>query len=192
MPNRGTTGRCRHAPRPRSDPQRGLDRQRGRRTDRATTSTRKGKPVNVQQAKTCLRLLTGYWPHPELTEDEVRVWMRQLAQCEDHRLAATVIDTMAESAQFRPNAGQFMSIYRARVPRCAERRPSSALESSSYDREPDDRRMAGTSQGADIKHERADHQVASRSWEGCNDKHPRNGRARARPQPRHPRAPRGT
>jgi hypothetical protein len=83
--------------------------------------------VNVQQAKACLRLLTGYWPHPELTEDEVRVWMRQLAQCEDHRLAATVIDVMAESAQFRPNAGQFMSIYRARVPRCAERRPSSAL-----------------------------------------------------------------
>ena len=74
--------------------------------------------MNVQQAKTCLRLLTGYWPHPELTEDEVRVWMRQLAQCEDHRLAATVIDAMAESAQFRPNAGQFMSIYKARLPRC--------------------------------------------------------------------------
>jgi hypothetical protein len=76
--------------------------------------------VNVQQAKTCLRLLSGYWPHPELTEDEVRVWMRQLAGCEDHRLAATVIDTMAESAQFRPNAGQFASIYRARTPRCRE------------------------------------------------------------------------
>lgn len=84
--------------------------------------------MNVQQAKTCLRLLTGYWPHPELTEDEVRVWMRQLAQCEDHYLAATVIDVMAKSAQFRPNAGQFMSIYRARVPRCREFVPAGGAE----------------------------------------------------------------
>jgi hypothetical protein len=74
--------------------------------------------MNLQQAKACLRLLTGYWPHPELTEDEVKVWMRQLAQCEDHRLAAQVIDAMAESAQFRPNAGQFMAAYKPRVPRC--------------------------------------------------------------------------
>lgn len=84
------------------------------------------KPI---EATDVVRLLAGYWPNPEMGEDEIRVWMRQLTPLECHRhdpcedgcainLSARIIDGLASTGRdFRPTAGQFVSEYSARAPR---------------------------------------------------------------------------
>jgi hypothetical protein len=88
-----------------------------------------------------LRLLSGYWPSPALSQDEIDVWMRQLAQCEDVQLATQIIDGLARTGRdFRPNAGQFAAEYTARRPRFPRvgSEAVAALEVTTEDKTPEE------------------------------------------------------
>ncbi len=84
-------------------------------------------PAEVQQL---LRLVCGYWPNPVMTDDEIRVWTRTLAQCSDAQLAAKTVDGLALSGRdFRPTAGRFAGEYHAsqRAPSDFPELPASSL-----------------------------------------------------------------
>lgn len=81
------------------------------------------RPIEVSQV---IRLVSGYWPHPSMTDDEIRVWTMKLSDC-DSKLAVKIIESFATSGRdFRPTAGQFVSEYTARVPRSSGRVPETA------------------------------------------------------------------
>ena len=64
------------------------------------------------ETEVALRLLTGHWPRPALTEAETAVWMRTLS-ARRLDLSVTVIDRIAATgATWRPTDGEFLAAYR--------------------------------------------------------------------------------
>ena len=69
------------------------------------------------EAEIVLRLVTAYWPVPEMGDDEIDVWARTLAGLEFED-ASDVAELIASSGRDRrPGAGEFMAEYRARTAR---------------------------------------------------------------------------
>jgi hypothetical protein len=75
------------------------------------------------QAQTCISLIKGYWPSPPMFEEELVVWSARLLECEHTMLAMTIIEELAATQDFRPNAAKFAAIYKARAPRAPAHRP---------------------------------------------------------------------
>jgi hypothetical protein len=76
--------------------------------------------VNADDQIDAMRLLTGYWPMPEMSDDEVSVWRLELSG-KDLALATRCIKALADQGRtFRPNASEFVLAYRnfaSRAPR---------------------------------------------------------------------------
>ena len=69
------------------------------------------------ETEVALRLLTGHWPRPALTEAETAVWVRTLS-ARRLDLSVTVIDRIAATgATWRPTDGEFVAAYRQAVSR---------------------------------------------------------------------------
>jgi hypothetical protein len=59
-----------------------------------------------------LRLLTGYWPHPQMSDDETALWALTLTT-RDFDLSTRTIKALADQGRaFRPNASEFTAAYR--------------------------------------------------------------------------------
>jgi hypothetical protein len=59
-----------------------------------------------------IRLLGGYWPSPEMTDDEARVWSIELSS-RRLEVATSTIRAMAEQGRaFRPTCSEFIAEYR--------------------------------------------------------------------------------
>jgi hypothetical protein len=67
--------------------------------------------VSPAEVALVFRLVRGYWPTPELQEDEAIVW-RHILEPLEPMLAAEIIEKLAgEGEMFRPGAGVFKSRY---------------------------------------------------------------------------------
>jgi hypothetical protein len=86
--------------------------------------------MNVTEADTVLEVLSGYWPTPALTEEELKVWVTEL--CGRMRItfeeAAKVITAWARSGEtFRLRPGQIVAEVQALRRRRAFDRPIAEL-----------------------------------------------------------------
>jgi hypothetical protein len=73
--------------------------------------------MTPDQIQTCITLVKGYWPAPEMFEEELVVWSAHLFECADPDLAQRIVTELAETCEYRPNAARFGALYRARAPR---------------------------------------------------------------------------
>lgn len=71
--------------------------------------------MNVDEAQIVTRLILGYWPTPEMGDDELIIWSRHLAPL-DFGDACEVTEMIATAGRaFRPNAGEFVAEYRQKT-----------------------------------------------------------------------------
>jgi hypothetical protein len=90
--------------------------------------------VNMDEADTILEILSGYWPTPALTDEEVKAWLNEL--CGRHMRitseeAGRVIAGFARTGStFRLRPGQIVSEVQALRRRRALDRPVPALQSA--------------------------------------------------------------
>jgi hypothetical protein len=86
--------------------------------------------MNATEAHTVLEVLSGYWPTPALTEEEVKAWVTEL--CGRQKItteeAAKVITAWARSGEtFRLRPGQIVAEIQALRRRRAFDRPNAEL-----------------------------------------------------------------
>ena len=68
--------------------------------------------MNSDDQFDALRLLLGYWPHPEMSDDEASLWALTLSS-RDFDLSTRTIKALADQGRaFRPNASEFTATYR--------------------------------------------------------------------------------
>lgn len=70
--------------------------------------------MTPDEAGQVLAMVVGYWPHPELTDEETSAWQVELLP-RGFELGALTVRSMAQSGrEFRPGAGRFASEFDAR------------------------------------------------------------------------------
>ena len=68
--------------------------------------------MNVDEIQIILRLITGHWPSPPLSDDEMNVWTHTLLPL-NFDATCDVLDLISTAGRtFRPNDGEFMAEYK--------------------------------------------------------------------------------
>jgi hypothetical protein len=64
------------------------------------------------EAVIALRLLTGYWPTPEMSDSEMAVWMKELLACDFDESCHVMEILVGHGAHYRPSTAEFIAEYR--------------------------------------------------------------------------------
>lgn len=71
--------------------------------------------MDTEEVDMLIRFVAGSWPTPDLSDDEIKVWMKALLPL-DFEGAAETLDLISKSGErFRPTAGQLVAEYRRRA-----------------------------------------------------------------------------